>query len=71
MKKTGSKAGVVAALNHRGFHAENGPFPEVLKAIAPAATFTNEELEWADYLIADPDFGGAWNDAAQIEMHLS
>lgn len=68
MKPT--KSGVVAALNHRGFSQDTGPFPPALKAVPAALHFTANELDWADYLINDTDFGGAWNDSSQINMHL-
>jgi len=66
-----TKSGVVAALIHRGFFQHEGPFPPHLKTITPAPSFTQGELEWADYIIADTDFGGAWNDATQLDMHLA
>lgn len=61
-----TKSGVVAALMEQGY--ETMPF--ALRGISPAP-FTKEEWDWSRYLIFDNDFGGAWNDAAQINMHLA
>lgn len=47
-----------------------GPtLPPALRGIAPAERATPEEVEFFKYLVADDDFGGAWNDAEQINMH--
>lgn len=64
-----TKVGVCAALNSLGFWQHEGPFPPSLISIVSAASFTPAELSFAEYLVADTDFGGAWNDAEQIEMH--
>lgn len=66
-----TKSGVVAALISKGYSQVSGPFPPPLKAVQPAATFTFEELLFAEYMINDTDFGGCWNDAAQINFHLA
>lgn len=63
-----TKAGVKAALNSLGYFTE---MPEALKTVKAAADFTADEKAFAKYLIYDTDFGGAWNDAAQINMHLA
>lgn len=66
-----TKAGVVCALNALGFRADNGPFPAALKNIPSAASHTRDEYILALYLRDDDDFGGAWNDADQIESLAS
>lgn len=43
--------------------------PSALKCVNPADRFNDEELSFAEYLIWDTDFGGAWNDESQIKMH--
>lgn len=69
MKTT--KAGVVAALISLGYFQDSGPFPNALKTVSPSASFTGAEMEFAKYMIYDTDFGGCWNDANQINMHLA
>lgn len=70
MKNKPTKAGVKAALLSLGYTNEPDYMPPALLPTMAAATFDAEEMEWAKYLIYDTDFGGAWNDAAQINMHL-
>lgn len=65
-----TKAGVKAALISLGYTLEAGIFPPALKDVVPAESFTPEDYRWAKYLIYDTDFGGAWDDAAQINLHL-
>lgn len=69
MKPT--KQGVVKALIDLGFSQSVGAFPPALKSVVPAEKATQQEVEWAKYLIYDNDFGGAWDDAEQINMHLA
>ena len=64
-----TKSGIVAALISLGFRRDEGAFPPSLKTVVPAASFTAEEMSFAEYMIADDDFGGCWNDAEQINMH--
>lgn len=66
-----TKAGVVKALIEMGYSQTEGPFPPALKTVSPAAEWTYEEMEFACYLVGDTDFGGAWNDGEQIEMHCA
>lgn len=65
-----TKAGVVAALIVKGYE-QAGMFPEALKSTPPAESFSTEEERFAEYLIWDTDFGGAWNDAEQINSALT
>jgi hypothetical protein len=62
-----TKSGVVRALFDAGYGTM---LPPSLSSIEPATAATQDERDFADYLIADTDFGGAWNDASQIDMHL-
>lgn len=68
--QTKTKAGVVAALNKLGFNQSEGPFPPALASVPPSETFTAEEMSFAEYMVDDTDFGGCWNDAEQINLHL-
>ncbi len=61
-----TKRGVKAALTSLGYDR----FPAPIAAVQAADTFTNEDQAFAEYLIWDTDFGGAWNDAEQINLHL-
>lgn len=65
-----TKSGTVAALINFGYETEENR-PPALAGIQPAERFTPKEREFAEYLIHDTDFGGAWNDAEQINMHLA
>ena len=62
-----TRAGVKAALIHLGYDR----FPAIIAASVAAEKFTIEEREFAEYLIHDTDFGGAWNDSKQIAMHTT
>lgn len=64
-----TKSGVVAALIKLGFE-QAVAFPPALANVTPAASFTTSEMEFAAYMVADTDFGGCWDDAEQINMHL-
>jgi len=64
--QTLTKAGVKAALISKGY----SEFPNALKAVDASKNFIREEMEFAEYLVADSDFGGAWNDNQQVNMHL-
>lgn len=66
-----TKSGVKAALLSMGYTNEPEYMPPALLSIQSSDSFTGEEMEWAKYLVFDNDFGGAWSDAAQINMHLS
>jgi len=65
--QTLTKAGVKAALIAMGHES----FPSALKETVPSKDYIIEEKEFAEYLVADTDFGGAWNDDAQINLHLN
>jgi hypothetical protein len=60
-----TKAGVKAALIAAGFNH----FPNALKDVKPAPDFTSEDKLFANYLVWDTDFGGAWDDDDEINMH--
>ena len=61
-----TKAGVKAALILMGY----SEMPNALKRVGiKTGEVTNEEMAFAKYLVYDTDFGGAWNDEAQINMH--
>jgi hypothetical protein len=65
-----TKAGVKAALKSMGYNSVNDT-PPALRGIEAAADFNTEEMSFARYLIYDTDFGGAWKDDGQINMHLA
>ena len=60
-----TKAGIKRALIDLGYNR----FPAPMGAVEAATVASLAEVEFAQYLIWDTDFGGAWNDSAQIEMH--
>lgn len=60
-----TKAGVKAALIAMTYDY----FPAALKDVAPAESYTQEEWEWADYLVYDTDCGGAWDEADQYQIN--
>jgi hypothetical protein len=64
-----TKAGVKAALKSLGYINTDSDTPPALRGVPVADTFTSEEMDFARYLIYDDDFGGAWSDAEQINMH--
>lgn len=64
-----TKSGVTTSLIHLGFSQSEGPFPPSLVDVQPSESFTSEEMEFARYIAEDTDFGGAWNDAEQIDIH--
>lgn len=64
-----TKSGVAAALASLGYMSTVNDTPPALRNVPLAQTFTAEEMAFAKYLIWDTDFGGAWNDAEQINMH--
>jgi len=66
-----TKSGIVAALIKLGFRQDAGPFPPSLKNVASGATFTADEMSFAEYMVADDDFGGCWNDETQINMQCA
>lgn len=66
-EKRHTAAGVKAALTFLGHTS----LPFVLQSAPRAESFTAEEMSFAEYLATDNDFGGAWNDGEQIEMHCS
>jgi hypothetical protein len=68
MKIQATRAGVKAALVSMGYTSENDT-PRALRGVQASADFTDEDMSFARYLIFDTDFGGAWNDDAQINMH--
>lgn len=61
-----TKAGVKAALISKGYDY----FPKALENIKAAKEFNREDDSFADYLVYDNDFGGAWEDNEQINYHL-
>lgn len=62
-------AGVKAALISMNYVSENDT-PPALREVEAATQFTDDEMSFARYLIYDTDFGGAWEDSAQLQMHL-
>ena len=60
-----TKAGVKAALIALTYDY----FPAALRDIEPAKTFTRDEFSWANYLIFDDDFGGAWAEEDQYQIN--
>lgn len=63
-----TKAGVKRALQSMGYVSENET-PPTLRGVETAADFTPQDRSFARYLIYDTDFGGAWKDDDQINMH--
>jgi hypothetical protein len=62
-----TKSGVKAALIAMGYDY----FPVALASTCASVDFTEDEKRFARYLIWDTDFGGAWNDAEQINSQLN
>ena len=65
-----TKGGVKAALKSMGYNSVNDT-PPALRGIEASADFTYEDMAFARYLIYDTDFGGAWNDDYQINLHCA
>ncbi len=70
MTKKLTKSGVKAALNQMGYNSKKD-IPPALQPIKSSTSFTDNEMDFALYLIHDTDFGGAWNDETQINFHLA
>lgn len=49
----------------------NSDMPSALWSVQSSSDFTDEDMAFARYLIYDTDFGGAWNDDEQINMHCA
>ena len=68
--KKATRCGVRAALKSMGY-TEKNELLHALRNIEASADFTDEDMQFARYLIYDTDFGGAWNDDDQINYHCA